>query len=86
MLSEGSVVEAGHPHLLLQASAGTGASAGVRDAFAGAGGSNTADAALSSMVEETGSVTAHVLRRLAREAWEASGASEGIQGSEVAAS
>ena len=71
-------MEAGHPHLLLQAPAGAGAGAGARanvdepNASAGTDGSDTADATLSSMVEETGPVTAQLLRRLAQEAWEAS--------------
>lgn len=84
VLSEGRVVEAGHPHLLLQASAGdaAGARSGGHNASGGADGSDTADATLSSMVEETGPVTAQHLRRLAREAWEAS---SGAKGSEVAA-
>lgn len=77
-------MEAGHPHLLLQATAvdAAGASSGGPNASAGADGTDTADATLSSMVEETGPVTAQQLRRLAREAWEAS---EGAKGSEEAA-
>lgn len=77
MLSEGSVVETGHPHLLLQAPAGAAAG---EDASAGADGSDTVDATLSSMVEETGPVTAQHLRCLARKAWKAS---KGTQGSGV---
>lgn len=72
MLSEGSVVEAGHPHLLLKAPAGTtGAAAASADGAAGVAAAS-ADATLSSMVEETGPASAEHLRRLAREAWEAS--------------
>ncbi|CAN0142706.1 unnamed protein product [Ectocarpus sp. 6 AP-2014] len=69
VLSEGSVVEAGHPHVLLRdppASCDTAAAA--RETTASA----AADATLSSMVDETGVSSAKHLRRLAQEAWNAS--------------
>ena len=83
VLSEGSVVEAGHPHLLLQAPAGGGATTagaaagGGGDASSeigggGGGGGGSASATLASMVEETGPSTAEHLKLLAKEAWEAS--------------
>lgn len=70
VLSEGSVVEAGHPHLLLESPAESANSAapsakGITSAAA-------EKASLSSMVEETGPASAEHLRRLARDAWEAS--------------
>ncbi|CAM9167469.1 unnamed protein product, partial [Hapterophycus canaliculatus] len=58
VISEGSIVEEGHPHLLLQAH-GTPSTAGTYPSTS-----------LSSMVEETGGTSATHLRRLAREAWE----------------
>ncbi|CAM9122992.1 unnamed protein product [Ectocarpus sp. 4 AP-2014] len=74
VLSEGSVVEAGHPHVLLRdppASSGTAAAALETTASAGA------DATLSSMVDETGVASAEHLRRLAQEAWNASEGNRG---------
>ncbi|CBN77890.1 multidrug resistance-associated protein-like protein [Ectocarpus siliculosus] len=67
VLSEGSVVEAGHPHVLLRdppASCGTTAAACETSA--------AAYATLSSMVDETGVSSAMHLRRLAQGAWNAS--------------
>ena len=81
VLSEGSVVEAGHPHLLLQAPAGGGATtagaaaaaaAGDASSEIGGGDGGSASATLASMVEETGPSTAEHLKLLAKEAWEAS--------------
>lgn len=72
VLSEGSVVEAGHPHLLLQAPAGAAAATAASAKGAAGIAAATAEATLSSMVEETGPASAEHLRRLAREAWEAS--------------
>ncbi|CAM9886717.1 unnamed protein product [Scytosiphon promiscuus] len=70
VLSEGSVVEAGHPHLLLESPAGTAESA--TPSTSGTIPTATNNASLSSMVEETGEASAQHLRRLARDAWEAS--------------
>ena len=86
VLSEGLVVEAGHPHLLLQASAAAAAAAAktaaVEHQESGMSASGkvsseaalvpTREATLSSMVDETGPASSEQLRRLAREAWEAS--------------
>ena len=65
-------MEAGHPHLLLQSPAGATASTAASTNGTAATAATTADATLSSMVEETGPASAEHLRRLAREAWEAS--------------
>lgn len=88
MLSEGSVVEAGHPHLLLKSSsnattAASGATARPGAAATAATAAENEDdgATFSSMVEETGPASAQDLRRLARAAWEAS---EGRRGSGTA--
>ena len=81
VLSEGRVVEADHPHLLLQASAAAAANAAQKKgdgmSAAGKGGPSEvtpapSKATLSSMVDETGPASAEYLRRLAQEAWEAS--------------
>ena len=80
VLSEGRVVEAGHPHLLLQAVAAAGTAA-VEHQESGMSASGkvpsevdpiAAKATLSSMVDETGPASSEHLRRLAREAWEGS--------------
>eukprot|EP00903_Cladosiphon_okamuranus_P016201 g14950.t2 len=72
VLSEGSVVEAGHPNRLLKAPAGaTAATTDCANCTVGAAAA-PANATLSSMVEETGPASSAHLRRLAREAWEAS--------------
>ncbi|CAM9122833.1 unnamed protein product, partial [Ectocarpus sp. 4 AP-2014] len=66
VLSEGSVVEAGHPHVLLRdprASSGTAAAACETTTSA------AAYATLSSMVDETGVSSAMHLRRLAQGSW-----------------
>lgn len=86
VLSEGLVVEAGHPHLLLQASAAAAVAAAKTAAVehqesgmstSGKVPSEAAaiprpEATLSSMVDETGPASSEHLRRLARKAWEAS--------------
>lgn len=82
VLSEGRVVEAGHPHLLLQASAAdAGKTAAVELQESGGSVSGGApsgldpvpppEAKLSSMVDETGPANSEHLRCLARDAWEA---------------
>eukprot|EP00752_Nemacystus_decipiens_P006704 g6027.t1 len=76
VLSEGSVVEAGHPHLLLQPPAGTTAATTHSANGTAVASATTADATLSSMVEETGPASAEHLRHLAREAWETHGRGE----------
>lgn len=72
VLSEGSLVEAGHPHRLLLAPAGTTAVTDASVNGTGVVAAAAGEATLSSMVEETGPASAEHLRRLAREAWEAS--------------
>ncbi|CAM9659184.1 unnamed protein product, partial [Hapterophycus canaliculatus] len=71
VLSEGSVIEAGHPHLLLQAPARAIASAAKSSTRGNV--SSAANASLSSMVAETGQANEEHLKRLAREAWSLSG-------------
>ena len=82
VLSEGRVVEAGHPHLLLQASAVVATASLVSTAhtssmYVAEKGATTlapvaSNATLASMVDETGPASSQNLRRLAREAWKAS--------------
>lgn len=71
VLSEGSVVEAGHPHVLLQDPAQTPESAATPTILRKKS-SAAENASLSAMVAETGHANAKHLRRLAREAWKAS--------------
>ncbi|CAN0383730.1 unnamed protein product [Scytosiphon promiscuus] len=59
VLSEGSIVEAGHPHVLLEPCRAPSLAR------------THPGTSLSCMVEETGAASATHLRRLAREAWEA---------------
>lgn len=66
VLSEGRVVEAGHPHLLLQS---PGTNTPKVDGKPGAD-APPPNATLASMVDETGPANADNLRRLARHAWE----------------
>ena len=68
VLSEGRVVEAGHPHVLLTSSATEKAS--MAEGSSGVI-PTPSNATLASMVEETGPANAMHLRRLARKAWEA---------------
>lgn len=65
VLSEGRVVEVGHPHTLLQPknSNNNNSLEGCKEPVA---------STFSSMVDETGPASAEHLRRLAREAWEKS--------------
>lgn len=67
VLSEGRVVEAGHPYALLHATSDGQESKGHEDDGVG-----SKRPTLASMVDETGPVSADMLRRSAREAWEAS--------------
>lgn len=62
MLSDGKLVEAGHPHELLSSAAED----------RGVAHGSSYDVSFASMVEETGPETAVLLRGLALDAWEAS--------------
>jgi len=68
VLSEGRVVEDGHPHLLLESSTAKkviteGGTSGVVP--------SRSDETLASMVEETGPANAEIFRQLAQQAWQA---------------
>lgn len=65
VLSEGRVVEAGHPHTLLQLPTKH------NNCNSQAQGTEERSSTFSSMVDETGPASAEHLRRLAKEAWEA---------------
>lgn len=69
MLSDGKLVEAGHPHKLLSSPPEDLAVATVRRS----GYLSSHGVSLASMVDETGPETAERLRRLASMAWEAFG-------------
>ncbi|CAM9253787.1 unnamed protein product, partial [Hapterophycus canaliculatus] len=69
VLSEGRLVEAGHPHFLLQAHAGMAAR--LSPSATRTPSTAAEESSLSSMVEETGQASAERLRRLARDAWNA---------------
>lgn len=79
VMSEGRVVESGHPHTLLQNFARFESLSTFHGREGGEGGGavrrqggNEAVATFSSMVDETGPASSELLRRLAKEAWEAS--------------
>lgn len=79
------MVEAGHPHRLLQFPKTTrNESSGISNSKAGA--RKEVAATFASMVDETGPASAEHLRRLAKEAWEASASSNGDAKESIVAS
>ena len=66
VLRDGKVVEAGHPHELLQRGRGAGGGGSGDDSSS----SDDGDASFASMVKKTGAATAAHLRAAAATAWE----------------